>query len=45
MEAKHKDRLSKQEFDRLTGEIRSIVGSRLKKHEDGDSEEALSKEI
>jgi len=41
METKHTGRMPKQEFDRLTDEIRAIVGSRLKNHKDGDSEQAL----
>jgi len=38
MELRQKQRLSKEEFDRLTEDIRSIVGDRFKNHKDGDSE-------
>lgn len=45
MELKQKQRLSKEEFDRLTGEIRTIVGDRFKNHKDGDAEQLLLKEF
>ena len=41
MELKQERRLTKQEFEALASEIRAIVGDRLKKHRDGDSEQFL----
>ncbi len=41
MELKRR-RVSEEEFDRITAEIRAIVGTRLKNHKDGDAERLLT---
>lgn len=35
-------RVTAEEFDRITAEIRAIVGARLKDHKDGDAERLLT---
>lgn len=41
MELKQR-RVSEKEFDRITEEIRAIVGTKLKNHKDGDAERLLN---
>lgn len=42
MEPKQEEkRLTREEFDKLTGEIRDIIGDKLKGHKDGDAERLL----
>lgn len=36
-----KQKLTKEEFNKITVDIRSIVGNKLKNHRDGDSEPLL----
>ena len=46
MQLKQKRHLSKEEFDKITEDIRDMIGDRLKNHKDGDSERfLLSKEL
>jgi len=41
MEAKQEQKISKKEFERLSAEIRELVGNKLKAHKDGDAEQLL----
>jgi hypothetical protein len=41
MQAKQEQRITKKEFERLSGEIRELVGNKLKDHKDGDAELSL----
>jgi hypothetical protein len=43
MELKQKQKLTREEFDRITSEIRALVGDRLKNHKEGDAERLLFK--
>jgi len=45
LEIKHKQHLTKQDFNHITDEIRALVGKKFKNHKDGDSERTLLKEI
>lgn len=44
MELKQERKLTKEEFDKLASEIRTIAGTKLKSHKDGDSEKFLFKQ-
>jgi hypothetical protein len=41
MELKQEQRLTKKEFEKLSAEIRELVGDKLKGHKDGDAERLL----
>jgi hypothetical protein len=41
VEAKQEQKISKKEFERLSAEIRELVGNKLKAHKDGDAEQPL----
>jgi hypothetical protein len=43
MEPKQEQRLSREEFDKITAELRAIVGDKLRGHKDGDAERLLFK--
>ncbi len=43
MELTKERKLTKEEFDKLASEIRTIVGKKLKGHKDGDTEKLLFK--
>lgn len=45
MEPKQAQRLSREEFDRISAEIRALIGDKLKGHKDGDAEELLFREV
>ncbi len=38
MELKQEQKLTKKEFEKLSAEIRALVGDKLKGHKDGDAE-------
>lgn len=39
------EKLTREEFDRITAELRALIGDKLRDHKDGDAEEHLFKEI
>jgi hypothetical protein len=43
MELKQEEqrKLTKKEFEKLSAEIRELVGDKLKRHKDGDAEQLL----
>jgi len=41
MELKQEQKLTKKEFEKLSAEIRALVGDKLKGHKDGDAERLL----
>jgi hypothetical protein len=41
MQAKQDSKITKKEFERLSAEIRELVGNKLKGHKDGDAEASL----
>lgn len=43
MEPKQAQRLSREEFDKITAEITAAIGDKLKGHKDGDAERLLFK--
>jgi hypothetical protein len=43
MEPKQEQRLSREEFDRISSEIRALIGDKLRGHKDGDAERLLFK--
>jgi hypothetical protein len=45
MEPKQEQRLSREEFDRISAEIRDLIGDKLKGHRDGDAERLLFKKM
>ena len=44
MSVKQKRKVTREEFDELASEIRTITGGKLKGHKDGDSEKLLYKQ-
>lgn len=40
-----KEKLTREEFDRITAEMRALVGDKLRNHKDGDAERLLFKEF
>jgi hypothetical protein len=38
-------KLTREEFDRITAELTTLIGDKLRDHEDGDAERLLFKEI
>lgn len=46
MEPRQEERkLSRVEFERISAELRALVGDKLKDHKDGDAEEFLFKQM
>ena len=46
MEPKQEERkLSRSEFERISAELRALIGDKLKDHKDGDAEEFLFKQM
>jgi hypothetical protein len=45
MEPKQEKKLTREEFDELTSEMRALVGDKLRNHKDGDAERLLFKEF
>lgn len=45
MEPKQEKKLTKEEFDKPTSEMRALVGDKLRNHKDGDAERLLFKEF
>lgn len=41
MQAKQEPKITRKEFERLSAEIRGLVGNKLKGHKDGDAELSL----
>ncbi len=41
MQAKQEPKITKKEFEKLSAEIRELVGNKLKSHKDGDAELSL----
>jgi hypothetical protein len=41
MELKQDQKLTRKEFEKLSAEIRALVGDKLKAHKDGDAERLL----
>jgi hypothetical protein len=39
------EKLTREEFERLTSEMRALVGDKLRNHKDGDAERCLFKEL
>jgi len=39
----HSRKLTKEEFDEIASEIRTLVGDKMKNHEEGDAERLLFK--
>jgi hypothetical protein len=44
MELKQEHKLTQKEFEKLSAEIRALVGDKLKGHKDGDAELLLSEQ-
>lgn len=44
MEPKQAQKLSREEFEKITSELRALVGDRLRDHGDGDAERLLFRE-
>lgn len=45
MEPKQEKKLTRAEFDKITSQMRALVGDKLRNHKDGDAERLLFKEI
>jgi hypothetical protein len=45
MEPKQEKKLTREEFDKITSEMRALVGDKLHNHKDGDAERLLFKEF
>ncbi len=45
MEPKQEKKLTREEFEKLTSEMRTLVGDKLRNHKDGDAERYLFKEL
>jgi len=46
MEPKQAEKkLSREEFEKITSEMRALVGDKLRNHKDGDAERYLFKEL
>jgi hypothetical protein len=45
MEPKQEKKLTREEFDKITSEMRALVGDKLRNHKDGDAERLLFKEF
>lgn len=43
MEPKQEAKLTREEFEKISSEIRGLVGGKLKNHKDGDAERLLLK--
>jgi hypothetical protein len=41
MEPKQTQKLSREEFEKITAELTSLIGDKLKGHKDGDAEKLL----
>jgi len=41
MQVKQEPKVTKKEFERLSAEIRELIGNKLKSHKDGDAEAYL----
>ena len=39
------EKLTRKEFERLTSEMRALVGDKLRNHKDGDAERLLFKDL
>jgi hypothetical protein len=44
-EKEEKKKLTREEFEKITSEMRSLVGDKLRNHKDGDAERYLFKEL
>jgi len=42
---KEEKKLTREEFEKLTSEMRALVGDKLRNHKDGDAERYLFKEL
>ncbi len=45
MEPKVEKKLTREEFEEITSEMRALVGDKLRNHRDGDAERLLFKEL
>ncbi len=45
MEPKVEKKLTREEFEKITSEMRVLVGDKLRNHRDGDAERLLFKEL
>jgi hypothetical protein len=43
MESKQEQRLSREDFEKITSELTALIGDKLKGHKDGDAESLLFK--
>ena len=41
MQVKQEEKVTKKEFERISAELRELVGNKLKDHKDGDAELSL----